>query len=196
MLYAWVGTSALHAMWNTSSFVPLFMYLSAGLSGAILVACLLKARQLAAAAGRTTETYGSIVVGADPSSSAPPAPRPSATPPPPSAPPSQPDANKQSAGVSSTPSALRLLFESSTVPVALGQISIPGSQSGDDIVAEVTAHPTRPDVMGLKNIGQSVSWRVVLRDGSEQQIEPGRNIRLAGGVKIYFRDDLMCEVLG
>ncbi|MEM7097859.1 MAG: PrsW family glutamic-type intramembrane protease [Pseudomonadota bacterium] len=194
MLYAWVGTSALHAMWNTSSFVPLFMYLSAGLSGAILVACLLKARQLATAGGRTTDTYGSIVVGRD----APPPVSPSGQPPatPPAPPPPTPTNAVPSSPTTSEPSSLRLLFETSTVPVNLGRVNIPGAQASDDIVAEVTSHPTRADVMGLKNLGQTNSWKVVLRDGSEQQIDPGRNIRLAAGVKIYFRDDLMCEVIG
>lgn len=176
---AWIGTSALHAIWNTQAFVPFFAYLSAGVSGVFLVACLLKARQLEMSMGRSVDTYGSIVVEPDK--------------------PSAPAPIKPQVATPVPPAQLRLVFSNATVPVILNQTldltSIP--ELGDaarDIRAKVTQHPTRPDVLGLKNLGAE-AWTATLRDASQQRIVPERNIRLANGVKIDFGNGLVAEVM-
>jgi hypothetical protein len=64
----------------------------------------------------------------------------------------------------------------------------------EELRAEVTAHPTRPDVLGLKNLG-AAPWTATLRDGTQQRIVPERNIRLADGVKIDFGGGLIAEVM-
>ncbi len=191
---AWVGTSALHATWNTSSFVEAFSYLAVGVGGVFLVSCLLKARQLERSLGRTVDTYGSIVV--QPRQPAP-APAPQAAPQttPQSAP--APSAPQTPAASSSPPpagGAIRLMFPSGPVPVVMGaQLDL--AHLSADIRAEVTQHPSRADVLGLRNNG-AASWSATLRDGSVQQIDAGRNIRLAPGVKIDFGGGVVAEVVG
>lgn len=209
---AWVGTSVLHAMWNTSSFVPMFTYLSAGLGGAFLVACLLKARQMEMSLGRTVESYGSIVVGAELAGSPVSAAGPAPVEPPPAAPQVEgPAATTSGAGQTASPQAaapatapaaqsgttaeLRLLFDAATVPVKVGPLDLSSVAGGAAINAEVTQHPSRTDVLGLKNLGQQ-SWTATLRDGSQQEIASQRNIRLADGVKIDFGSGVSAEVMG
>jgi serine/threonine protein kinase len=53
----------------------------------------------------------------------------------------------------------------------------------DDTVAEVVAHPTRPDLWGLRN-DSAASWRVAGPDGREQDVEPGRSIGLVPGASL------------
>lgn len=188
---AWVGSATLHAIWNTQGFEPMLAYLSTGVSGVLVVACLLKARQLEMSMGRTVETYGSIVVdpnhhadtGASPPGSAVQKVR-------------EPAAPNAAAGQNAQQ--LRLVFENLTLPISVNQTldlsNMAELNEGEgDIRAEVSQHPTRPDVLGLKNIGTS-PWTATLRDGTEQGIAPQRNIRLARGVKINFGHGLVAEV--
>ncbi len=200
---AWAGTSALHALWNSTGYIPAANYVSALASGTFLIACLLKARQLAAARGFARESFGSIVV--DPAQQAQQQPNQASTPPPANPPPPANTSSQATAGQASAedvaqadaaqaPPQMRLLFEGATIPIAEGPIDL--SDIGNTAVsAEVTRHPTRPDVLGLKNCGQH-PWTATLRDGSSQEIGPGRNIRLADGVKIDFGGDVIAEVLG
>jgi serine/threonine protein kinase len=46
-------------------------------------------------------------------------------------------------------------------------------------------HPARPELMGLKNLGQE-PWRAVLPDGREWTIDHGRTVILEPGTKIAF----------
>jgi len=217
ILLSWVGTSVLHAIWNTQNFVPMFSYLSAGLGGAFVVACLLKARQLDMAMGRSVDSYGSIVVqpSAQPNAQsnaqasaqyqqAPAAAVSGSTPQTSNSPHLEANLaenNSSSAANSVTPFAaeIRLIFEHATVPIKMGQsldfASIPSIGSrANGVLAEVTQHPTRPDVLGLKNLGPA-TWTAHLRDGSSQRIVPERNIRLAEGVTIDFGGGLVAEVM-
>ena len=183
-LYAWVGSSAIHAMWNSLGFVALFGPLSIGIGGLVFVACFLKAKQMDQSLGRQQDGYGSIVVQ--------PGDRPS---PPPAATPA-PDAN----AAPSPPLQSALFLQSGAVrlPVVPGQQLDfgPLKEAGlgvDGLGAEVTTHPTRKDVLGLKNTGDR-PWAVTLRDGSQIELESGRNIRLAPGVKINLGNEVTLDV--
>lgn len=52
-------------------------------------------------------------------------------------------------------------------------------------VAEVSQHPTNPNIWGLKNLS-SQKWDSTTADGKVKEIEPGRSIVLAVGTKINF----------
>lgn len=52
-------------------------------------------------------------------------------------------------------------------------------------VAEVTRHPSNPDIWGLKNLSQE-KWTSTKADGTTNDIEPGRSVSLAVGTKISF----------
>jgi RsiW-degrading membrane proteinase PrsW (M82 family) len=65
---------------------------------------------------------------------------------------------------------------------------------GADIAGTIIPHPTRANVLGLRNEG-SGGWRAKLRDGSEQTIEHDQSIRLAIGVEIQFADGLRGAVV-
>jgi hypothetical protein len=52
-------------------------------------------------------------------------------------------------------------------------------------VAEVTQHPTKPDVWGLKNL-TAEKWVITTADGMVKDVEPGRNVPLAVGTRINF----------
>ncbi len=60
---------------------------------------------------------------------------------------------------------------------------------GAGIIGAIIPHPTRPNVLGLKNEG-AVGWQAKLRDGSQQTIAHDQSIRLAAGVEITFVDGL------
>jgi hypothetical protein len=52
--------------------------------------------------------------------------------------------------------------------------------------AEVTAHPTQPDVLGLKNLSAQ-PWNYQGPDrGPAREVAPGRNCRIAAGASIQF----------
>jgi hypothetical protein len=52
-------------------------------------------------------------------------------------------------------------------------------------VAEVTRHPTNPNVWGLKNTSDS-KWVCTLAYRTVRDVEPGKNVPLGRGVKIQF----------
>jgi hypothetical protein len=52
-------------------------------------------------------------------------------------------------------------------------------------VAAVTQHPRNPDIWGLKNLSDE-KWVITASDGSLQDVEPGRSVRLAVGTTINF----------
>lgn len=51
--------------------------------------------------------------------------------------------------------------------------------------AEVTRHPTDPNIWGLKNLSQE-KWVSTTAEGSVKDVEPGRSVTLAAGTKISF----------
>jgi DNA-binding helix-hairpin-helix protein with protein kinase domain len=54
-----------------------------------------------------------------------------------------------------------------------------------DGVARIEAHPTRPELTGLRNLGGE-TWRAGLPDGSAHQVPPGQAVRLLPGIRIDF----------
>ena len=52
-------------------------------------------------------------------------------------------------------------------------------------VAEVTRHPSDPNLWGLKNIS-GTKWVVTLPNGTLKDVEPGRSAPLASNTKIAF----------
>ena len=51
--------------------------------------------------------------------------------------------------------------------------------------ASIEAHPTRPDVLGLRNQSEA-SWQAMLPSGEHHTIEPGKTVRLLPGLQINF----------
>lgn len=51
--------------------------------------------------------------------------------------------------------------------------------------AEITRHPQNPNIWGLENLSGS-KWVATMADGSVKDIEPGRTVMLAGGIKVNF----------
>src|SRR5437660_11381162 len=51
--------------------------------------------------------------------------------------------------------------------------------------AEMSQHPTDPNVWGLKNLSPQ-RWVATMADGSIRDVEPGRSMRLASGATIQF----------
>ncbi len=84
------------------------------------------------------------------------------------------------------------------VPVAVGarlyERQAPGTQAsrGDGIVAEVSASPNDPGVLGLKNLSTQ-RWHVTTDKGERRELDPGRSIRIARGTRIQL-GDLVAEV--
>jgi eukaryotic-like serine/threonine-protein kinase len=52
-------------------------------------------------------------------------------------------------------------------------------------MAEVQRHPHQANVWGLKNLSPA-KWVVTMPDGAVRDVEPGRSVSLASGVKIQF----------
>jgi hypothetical protein len=52
-------------------------------------------------------------------------------------------------------------------------------------LASVQRHPKNPTIWGLKNIS-TIPWVITTVDGTIRDVEPGRSVQLANGVKINF----------
>ena len=52
-------------------------------------------------------------------------------------------------------------------------------------LAVVQRHPQNPSVWGLKNLSP-VKWVITAPDGAIRDVEPGRSVTLAAGVKVNF----------
>lgn len=84
------------------------------------------------------------------------------------------------------------------VPVTLGarlyERQIPGTTAsrGDGIVAEISANPNDPSMLGIKNVSNQI-WQVVTDQGERRELIAGRSIRIARGSKIQM-GDLIAEV--
>ena len=54
-----------------------------------------------------------------------------------------------------------------------------------EAVAEITRHPTNPDLWGLKNLsGQK--WVITTDEGAIKDVDPGRSASLMSGTRINF----------
>jgi hypothetical protein len=95
--------------------------------------------------------------------------------------------------------ALALDIEGLSIPLRGGSTVDLGAEPalggrGAGVVGAVVPHPTRANVLGLRNAGGG-SWTARLRDGSQQLIERDQNIRLAPGVQIEFGGGLVGRVV-
>jgi RsiW-degrading membrane proteinase PrsW (M82 family) len=186
----WLSAATVHALWNSVSQINENLYhVVAAMAAVGLVSVLLKARQLdGVAAGRIADSFGSIVVDhARPASALAPAPAYFAPPvvPPVSAP--------------ATADALALDVEGMQIPLrANGSFDLSTEPAlggrGAGVTGTIVPHPTRANVLGLRNSG-TVPWTARLRDGSQQQIDREQNIRLAPGITIAFGNGLFGSVV-
>jgi eukaryotic-like serine/threonine-protein kinase len=84
-----------------------------------------------------------------------------------------------------------LMLRASEGPIVLQpQVKLHAHHAGDsfnydETVAEVTEHPSRPLVLGLKNLS-GTSWTVTRPDGSVVDVPPGKNAPLVQGNQIHF----------
>lgn len=75
------------------------------------------------------------------------------------------------------------------VPASVGarlyERHVPGSHAGagDSVIAEVSANPNDPNVLGLKNLSDT-AWQVTTASGQQRELLPGRSIRLEVGLAI------------
>lgn len=58
-------------------------------------------------------------------------------------------------------------------------------RTAQDEAARVEAHPTRPDLLGLRNLS-ATAWSAGLPDGSAHSVPPGQAVRLLPGLRIDF----------
>lgn len=187
----WVGAALVHATWNSfGSFYSILQYPIQIATVVAAVGCLLKARQLAMVDGEARpETFGSIIVQKE-KPPAKPKPASLATQTPlHSSPPSRPPH-----ATATIEQVLTLNINGISFPLRAGEAidlaDEPALESqGRGIAGMVVAHPSRANVLGLRNSG-AMAWTARLRDGSQQMIEPGQNIRLAANVQIEFGNGL------
>lgn len=206
----WLSASVIHALWNSVDKIsPLLNYLVAGVCAVAVVGALLKARQIESlfVGAAPLDTSGSIVVDrsaraqATPAAPYTPPAQPQAYAPPQQpayAPQPAPQAAPQTPTATAPAQALGLDIDGFVIPLRAGGRVEPGAEPalagrGAGVIGEVVAHPSRPGVLGLRNIGQGL-WTARLRDGGVQTIEPNQNIRLAPGVVIAFDQGLVGAV--
>jgi RsiW-degrading membrane proteinase PrsW (M82 family) len=183
----WLASATIHALWNSVSEInPNLIHVVAAMAAVGLASVLLKARQLeAATVGATAESFGSIVVERPVARPAAAAPAPAAMAPPPA--------------VSAVPEMLALDIDGMQIPLrAEGRFDLSAEPAlggrGAGVVGTIVPHPTRANVLGLRNSG-TVAWTARLRDGSQQAIEREQNIRLAPGITISFGNGLFGSVV-
>jgi len=209
---------------SVSVISPLLMYVVAIVAAVGLGAVILKARQLESGQRGTgdLETMGSIVVdrrGTPPQMPAAPAlapamaaPAAQVTPPPggafaPSPPPiavvpaAAPAAAPPAAPVAGAAVAqvIALDVDGMMMPLRAGGVVDLAAEPalggrGAGVKGSIISHPTRANVLGLRNDG-TAAWSAVLRDGSTQMIAHDQSIRLAEGVRIQFADGLSGAVV-
>ena len=52
-------------------------------------------------------------------------------------------------------------------------------------IAEMTRHPTDPNLWGLKNMS-SEAWSAIAPDATVREVAPGRSLPLSAGTQILF----------
>jgi len=206
ILIGWVCAATLHALWDSLTVTSAPLLLGVGIvSYAFLGAAILKARQISPSRAQNFATQ--IYRGGEappppayqPAAYAPaqvPAPQafqPGAYTPPPTASPAP--------AFSSAPAPHALTFFVAgqrlllTPGRRLAESEMPGLQAsaGNGVVAEVTRHPTDPNLLGLKNLS-TASWMASTSAGETREIPSGKTIRLTPGTSVQFAS-LRGEVL-
>lgn len=180
---------ALHASWNAAaSKSSLFMFAVAMAAFVMLAVCIVKARQISP---ERSQLLASQVVAA-PASAAPQVLRPQAPGPATAAAPVPAAPAMPKSMTWDDDSNLRILeIGSARIPATVGarlwERQAPGALSarGDGVVAEVTAHPQDPALLGLKNLSQQ-AWTVTLVDGTRRELAAGRSIKLEPGMALVI----------
>jgi RsiW-degrading membrane proteinase PrsW (M82 family) len=193
----WLCAGTLHALWDSLTVVSAPLLLGVGIvSYAFLGAAILKARQISPSRGQNFATQ--LYRGGEapppqsfqpaayaPAVQAPAAPafQPAAYAPPTTAAPTFTTAPATHA-LTFFVAGQRLLL---TPGRRLTQAEMPGLQAsaGDGVVAEVTRHPTDPNLLGLRNLS-SASWMASTPAGETREIPSGKTIRLAPGTSVQF----------
>lgn len=223
LLIGYLSAALIHTLWNSVGTISFALqYVIAGVAAIMLVGAILKARQLELSRSGTAggDTMGSIVVErpgapatapmpmapamapAPQAAAAPVAPPQQHAPPPQAAPPAAPPAEPPpQAAPAAAPVAEVLMLNIDGMMLPLrpgGRLDLAAEPAlggrGAGIVGAIIPHPTRPNVVGLKNEG-AAGWQAKLRDGSMQTIEHDQSIRLAAGVEITFADGLSGAVV-
>lgn len=210
----WVSAALIHGLWNGVQVLsPSMSYVIAGIAAVGVTAAMLKARQMEyARTGAAAETSGSIVVDrrgaapvmpAAPAAMAPAFAAPVAPPAPPApaafTPPQPQAAPVAPAAPAAAAEAIALDIDGMMMPLrAGGAVDLAAEPAlggrGAGVKGSVISHPTRANVLGLRNDGTG-AWSAVLRDGSTQMIAHDQSIRLAAGVRIQFADGLSGSVV-
>lgn len=78
-----------------------------------------------------------------------------------------------------------------TLGAKLYEAHVPGvtASRGDGVIAEVTANPKDPAVLGLRNLSGS-AWAFSSAGREERELAPGRSIRLEAGMRIRIGESL------
>ncbi len=161
LVVGYLTAATLHALWNAAP--NIWVSIFAGiLAYTFLMAAILKARELSP---DRSQNWATIYA-------------PSSSPPPQSSVPT----------VISSPFCLSI--NQRLIPLDLGrQIpsqEIPGlGAQSRGVVAQVTSHPQDPHKLGLKNCSYQ-AWSVTFLDGQQTNIDSGKNIKLAIGMRINF----------
>lgn len=161
LVVGYLTAATLHTLWNAAP--NIWVRIFAGfIAYAFLIAAILKARELSP---DRSQNWATIYA-------------PSSSPPP----------HSPVSPVISSPFCLSI--QQRVIPLGLGR-QIPsreipglGSQS-HGVVAEVTSHPQDPHKLGLKNCSYQV-WSVTFPDGRQTNIDSGKSIKLAIGMRINF----------
>lgn len=184
LLIGLASACVLHSSWNAAaSASTLFMFLCALAAFLMLAVCIVKARQISP---ERSQLIASQVIGSV-ASSQPVAPRP------PSATPVM--AQPASGSITWDDDSNQRIVEigSARIPATVGarlwERQAPGASAsrGDGVVGEVSANPSDPSVVGLKNLSQQ-PWEVTLADGARRELAPGRSIRIEAGMKLKIGD--------
>lgn len=189
-LRGYLIAALLHATWNSfGSFYPVLGY-PIGIAGVVFAAAaLLKGRQMEMAKNAgAPDTGGSIIVERAPVPQMAPV-APVAVPPP---------APRRAASSTVREGPLAMDVGGVMIPLRGGESFDFADEPalggrGQGVRGTVVPHPTRANVLGLRNTG-TAAWTARLRDGSKQMIEAGQNIRLAPGVSIDFGQGLVGAV--
>jgi RsiW-degrading membrane proteinase PrsW (M82 family) len=193
--------ASIHAAWNALAQSALMGFVVASAAFGALAVCIIKARKLAPdrsqlLASQILDRFAGPMTAPKPA----PVPAPVAAPAPaafaPAAPMVVPAAGAMVAREApksitwDDDSGLRTLeIGSVRVPATIGakiyEGHVPGAHAGrgDGVIAEVTANPGDPAVLGLKNLSDR-AWTFTGAGRAERELAPGRSIRLEAGMQI------------
>lgn len=190
---------ALHASWNSMSGSLLMNFVITAAGFVFLAVSIIKARQISPERSQlvASQILGSSGTTAARSGTAPPSNvvRPNVAPPAPAAAPVAPKPAAAPASITWDDDSNQRFLEigSARIPASVGarlwERQAPGTSAsrGDGVVAEVSANPNDPAVLGLKNLSTQ-AWTVTLADGSQRELASGRSIKLEAGMILKIGD--------